>query len=186
VFSDGLGEYEVTPGGDVAITLVRGVSVLSRIDLPERPGHAGWPEETPWAQSPGPFEAMLAYMPHEGLRSAATVDAIERAADDVLVPLTGSTLRSALELPEPTAGFELEGEGLAFSAAKDSDDGAWVVLRCVNLVDQPREGTWRLGFPVREARVSRLDETPGEPLEVTGDRVAFRAGPREVVTVLVR
>jgi mannosylglycerate hydrolase len=186
VVSDGLGEYEVTPAGDVAVTLVRGVGVLSRIDLPERPGHAGWPEETPWAQSPGPFEAALAYMPHDGARTAATIDAIERAADDVLLPLTGATLRSALELPAPTAGFELEGEGLAFSAAKDSDDGEWIVLRCVNLLDEPRAGAWRLGFAIREARRSRLDETPGEALEVSEGRVRFTAGAREIVTVLVR
>ncbi|MDQ3998193.1 MAG: glycosyl hydrolase-related protein, partial [Gemmatimonadota bacterium] len=186
VFSDGLGEYEVTPAGDVAVTLVRGVGVLSRIDIPERPGHAGWPEETPWAQSPGPFEAILGFMPHDGVRTAATIDAVERAADDILLPLTGSTLRSALDIPQPTSGFELEGTGLAFSTAKDSDDGEWVVLRAVNLTDEPRAGSWRLGFPVAEARLSRLDETPGDQVEVLDRRVAFTAGPREIVTILAR
>jgi alpha-mannosidase len=186
VFSDGLGEYEVTPEGDIAITLVRGVGVLSRIDLPERPGHAGWPVETPWAQGPGPFDAVFGFMPHDGARTAATIEAIERAADDVLLPLTGSTLRSALRVPQPTSGLELEGEGLAFSTAKDSDDGEWVVLRCVNLVDEPRMGAWRVGFPVREARLSRLDETAGEELEIHDGRVPFAAGPRAIVTVLVR
>jgi alpha-mannosidase len=185
VFSDGLAEYEAIPSGDVAITLVRGVGVLSRIDLPERPGHAGWPEETPWAQSVGPFEAVLAFMPHDGRRTAATIDAIERAADDVLLPLTGSTLRSALAVPAPTAGFELEGEGLAFSAAKDSDDGEWIVLRAVNLTDEPRRGAWRLGFPASEARLSRLDETPADRLEIRDGRIEFAAGARAIVTVLV-
>jgi mannosylglycerate hydrolase len=186
VFSDGLAEYEVTSEGNVAVTLVRAVGVLSRIDLPERPGHAGWPEETPWAQGPGPLEAVFGFMPHDGTRTTATIDAIERAADDVLLPLTGSTLRSALQIPRPTAGFELEGEALAFSAAKDSDDGEWVVLRAVNLSDEPRQGAWRLGFPVSEARLSRLDETPGERLEVRDRHIRFGAGPREIVTVLVR
>jgi mannosylglycerate hydrolase len=186
VFSDGLGEYEVTPAGDVAITLVRGVGVLSRIDLPERPGHAGWPEETPWAQSPGPFEAVLGFMPHDASRTAPTIDAIEHAADDILLPLTGSTLRSALEVPQPTTGFELEGEGLAFTTAKDSDDGDWIVLRAVNLTDEPRRGTWRFGFPVREACLSRFDETPGDRVDVRDRWVSFEAGPREIVTLLVR
>jgi hypothetical protein len=186
VFSDGLGEYEVTPDGDVAITLARGVGVLSRVDLPERPGHAGWPEETPGAQGPWGTEAALGYLPHGGTRDAAIIDAIEHAADDVLLPLTGSTLRSALHVPAPTTGLELAGEGLAFSTAKDSDDGRWVVLRCVNLVNEPRDGSWRLGFPIREARLARLDETPGDPLPIVGDVVRFRAGPRALVTVLVR
>jgi alpha-mannosidase len=186
IYSDGLGEYEATPAGGVAITLVRGVGVLSRNDLPERPGHAGWPEETPWAQSPGPFEARFAYMPHGGVRDRGTVDLIERISDDVLLPLTGATLRSALMIPPPTVGIELEGEGLAFSAAKDSDDGRWMVLRCVNLLDEARAGTWRLGFRVHEARRARLDETPGESLDVTEGRVAFTAAPREIVTILLR
>jgi alpha-mannosidase len=125
-------------------------------------------------------------MPHDGARDHATVDLIERVADDVLVPLTGATLRSALAVPAPTVGIELEGEGLAFSAAKDSDDGRWMVLRCVNLLEEARVGAWRLGFPVREARGARLDETPAESLDVTEGRVAFTAGPREIVTVLVR
>jgi hypothetical protein len=186
VYSDGLAEYEATPGGGVAITLVRGVGMLSRNDLPERPGHAGWPEETPWAQSPGPFEARLAYLPHGGARDPATVDRIERIADDVLLPLTGETLRSALTVPAPTAGIALEGEGLAFSAAKDSDDGEWVVLRCVNLLDEARDGAWRLGFPVVEARRARLDETPADALGVDDGRVTFDARAREIVTILVR
>ncbi|MDQ3949868.1 MAG: glycosyl hydrolase-related protein, partial [Gemmatimonadota bacterium] len=134
----------------------------------------------------GPFEAVLAFMPHDGARTIATIDAIERVSDDVLLPLTGSTLRSALEIPQPTSGLELEGEGLAFCAAKDSDDGEWVVLRAVNLSDEPREGAWRLGFPVTEARRSRLDETPGDGREVHDRRVPFTAGPREIVTVLVQ
>jgi mannosylglycerate hydrolase len=174
------------PSGDVAITLVRGVGVLSRIDLPERPGHAGWPEETPWAQSVGPFEAALAFMPHDGGRTLATIDAVERAADDVLLPLAGSTLRSALAVAAPTAGLELEGVGLAFSAAKDSDDGEWIVLRAVNLTDESRPGAWRLGFPVSQARLSRLDETPADRLEIRDGRIEFKAGPRAVVTILVR
>jgi hypothetical protein len=42
------------------------------------------------------------------------------------------------------------------------------------------------GVPVAEARRSRLDETPGDPLTVVHNRVEFAAGPREIVTVLVR
>ncbi|MGH7663894.1 MAG: glycoside hydrolase family 38 C-terminal domain-containing protein, partial [Gemmatimonadaceae bacterium] len=95
VFSDGLAEYEVTPAGEVAITIFRGVDQLSRNDLPERPGHAGWPMNTPDAECLGPFAAELAFMLH-GARDSATIDSIERAADDFLHPLAGETLRSTL------------------------------------------------------------------------------------------
>ena len=185
VYSDGLAEYEATSDGGVLISLVRAVGALSRIDLPERPGNAGWPMETPDAQCRGPFAAELALKLHDA-RSPRTIDDIERAADDILLPLTGATLRSALELPEPVVGVELRGEGFAFGCAKESDDGEWMVLRCTNLIDEERAGSWRLGFPVTEARATRLDETPERAVEVLGPIVQFLAAPRETVTILVR
>jgi hypothetical protein len=80
----------------------------------------------------------------------------------------------------------LEGEGLALSAIKTSEDGAWLVLRCVNLTERTVAGAWTLGTPVREARASRLDETPGESVELRENRVSFVAPPRAIVTRLVR
>ena len=185
LFSDGLAEYEATARGEIAVTLVRAVGELSRADLPERPGHAGWPAPTPDAQSPGPFAGAFAIMPHGG-RSPEVLDAVERAADDVLTPLAGTTLRSALGLYAPAGRLELRGAGLAFSTAKESEDGEWLVLRCVNVTEQPAVGSWELGIPVREAWSARLDETPLERLHLTAGRIAFAAGAHQIVTVLVR
>lgn len=187
VYSDGLAEYEASPDGCVAITLVRAVGELSRHDLPERPGHAGWPSHTPAGQCRGPFEAALALRLHGGARDAATIDAVERTADDVLLPLVGDTLRSALACPDDVIGGSLEGEGLAFSALKESEDGTAIVARCVNLLDVPVRGAWHFGWDVAIAQRARLDETPLGPLEVQDARaVVFTAGPREVVTIIVR
>jgi hypothetical protein len=74
----------------------------------------------------GPFAAEVALFPH-GPRTGETIDLIERTADDVLLPLTGTTLRSAIADYPATAGLELEGRGLAFSSAKESEDGDWLV-----------------------------------------------------------
>jgi alpha-mannosidase len=183
IASDGLAEYEALDGA-VAITLLRAVGELSRNDLPERPGHAGWPVSVPLAQCLGPFEARFAYLVH-GPRTAETTAAIERATEDFLLPLTGTTLRSALALPEPTRGAELLGEGLAFSAVKESEDGKAIVLRCINLLDTPVDGRWSLAFPVRAAHLARLDETPLDSLDVAGREIAFVAHPRAVVTIRV-
>jgi alpha-mannosidase len=185
LFSDGLAEYEVRSDGAILVTLVRAVGALSRNDLPERPGHAGWPAPTPGAQCVGRYSARCALLLH-GARGPEVIDEIERAADDALLPLEGPTLRSAMELPPPLMGAELSGTGLAFSALKESEGGDWIVARCVNLLDEHVDGVWRFGRPVREARYARLDETPLEPLEVTADGVLFRAAPRAIVTVLVR
>ena len=185
LYSDGLAEYEAMSDGRVMVTLLRAVGELSRIDLPERPGNAGWPTPTPEAQCQGPFAAQFALMLHDA-RTTATIDDIERTADDVLLPLTGATLRSALAEPDALHGVALRGEGLAFSCAKEAEDGRGLVLRCVNLVDEERAGSWELGSAVREAWIARLDETPVAPLHPSGATIPFLAPARGVVTVVVR
>jgi len=185
IYSDGLGEYQSLDDGSVALTLLRAVGELSRNDLPERPGHAGWPARTPGAQELGRFRGRFAIFLH-GVRDDRTIDAIERTADDVLHPLAGHTERGMLGVPHPTSGVALRGAGLALSAIKTSEDGAWMVLRCVNLTEHDVSGEWVLGAPVREARHARLDETPGEPIAVHDRVVRIAASPRAIVTVLAR
>lgn len=184
LFSDGLTEYESLKDG-FAVTLLRSVGELSRSELRERPGHAGWPEPTPDAQCLGSFEAEFGLLLH-GPRTPETIDEIERAADDVLFPLVGETLRSALGVHATVHGVALEGRGLAFSSAKESEDGDSLVLRCVNLLDEECAGSWLLGRAPREASLARLDETPLAPLAVRNDVVPFQAPPRGVVTILIR
>jgi alpha-mannosidase len=183
IYSDGLAEYEITPAGGVAITLLRAVGELSRPDLPERPGHAGWPMPTPEAQSPGGFHASFAVLLHA--TGEAAQDLVERVADDVLLPLEGSTLRALVAVPADVTGVALDGEGLACSSIKQAEHGADIVLRCVNRRSHEVQGTWHFGFPVTVARRARLDETPLHALDLDGNRVSFRAGPREIVTILV-
>ncbi len=185
LFSDGLAEYEARTDGALLVTLVRGVGELSRNDLPERPGHAGWPSPTPGAQCLGVFEGKFAVMLH-GPRNDETIEAIERAADDVLNPMVGTTLRSALEVPAPVDGVCLVGDGLAFSAMKESEGGGWLVLRCVNLLERDVEGEWQLPFELVEAHLARLDETLIGDAKFDGRSVRFHAASRAIVTIVVR
>lgn len=184
LFSDGLPEYE-TESSAIVATVLRSVGELSRGELRERPGNAGWPAPTPEAQCLGYFEGTLSLMLH-GPRTSEVVDEIERAADDVLVPLIGETLRSALHTPPPLHGVALVGKGLSFSCARESENGEWLVLRCVNLLEEKITGSWRLGRTVREAHTARLDETPLARLKTRDDTIPFVAPPRGVVTILVK
>ena len=185
VISDGLTEYESLENGSIAVTLFRAVGELSRADLPERPGHAGWPAPTPNAQAIGPYSARLAVAMH-GADDWRTREQIERLADDILLPIRGETLRYDVDAPHRAGGLELDGEGLAFSAALPARAGGWTVLRCVNRRDVPTRGRWRFGRPISEAVRARLDESPETPLAVDGDGVAFGATAHEIVTILVR
>ncbi len=183
VVSDGLAEYEVLRDGSVAITLVRAVAELSRGDLPERPGHAGWPEPAPGAQCPGPFGAELAIFWHGG-DSTETRANIAATVDDVLLPLTGHTQRDLVTIPAPVKGLTLEGTGLVFSTLKESDDGRHIVARCVNVTGRPAAGAWILPQAVETAFAARLDETPGERLSPQGTRVPFVVSPHGIHTIL--
>ena len=185
LISDGLGEYEILDDGAIAVTLLRAVGALSRNDLPERPGHAGWPVPTPGAQCLGRYRAEFAILPH-GAENDVVVD-IERAAEDVLVPLRGWTVRSITRPMSPIAGLTLEGDALRFLSCKPGEDGDWTVLRCVNVTARSARGSWRCSWPLREARRARLDEHPEEALAVReGAVVDVQVAPRAVVTVLVR
>lgn len=184
LFGDGLTEYEMTPDATFAVTLTRSVGELSRHDLPERPGHAGYPVPTPLAQARGPFEAGFAMLLH-GPRTDTCRDTIERLADDVLLSLEGHPWRTAVSPPDVVAGVVLSGSGLACSAVKPSEDGAWIVLRCVNLLESPVRGAWHIGG-IGEARLARLDETPLGALAVEDGAVPFEAPPRAIVTILAR
>ena len=121
-----------------------------------------------------------------GARLPATIDAIEHASDDFLLPLVGCTLRSALAVPEPVEGVSLEGVGLAFSSLKESEDGEWLALRCVNLREEEVQGAWTVPFTISSVRLARLDETAIEEVSNSGRRIEFRAAPRAIVTLLVR
>jgi alpha-mannosidase len=184
LFSDGLAEYEAGPDGTLWITLLRAVSELSRHNLPERPGHAGYPVETPGAQSIGPFEAAFAFARH-GPPSDDVSAMIARIGDDVLQPLCGATWRTAISPPAAVPGIELGGDGLACTTIKESEDGEWIVLRCVNVLERVVQGEWRLEG-LREARFSRLDESPGVEAPVKDGGIAFKAAPRAIVTILAR
>jgi hypothetical protein len=186
VLADGLPEYEARPNGTVLVTLLRCFGQLSRADLSERPGHAGWPTPTPDAQCPGPFRARLGVQ-LIGPDALEQSGAIEPAAEEFHAPVLAQPLRSALAAPRPVPGPELVGDGLVFSAMKPSESGRGLVLRCYNALPRPVAGAWRLPWPVAAVERCRLDETPLRRVEVgsRGD-VPFEAEPREVVTLLVR
>jgi hypothetical protein len=185
VVSDGLAEVEPLDGG-IAVTLLRAIGELSRRDLPERPGHAGWPLAIPGAQGLGVHRARLGLLLHGG-PDADTLDAIERTADAVLLPLVGSTWRD-LESPVGTlAGVVLEGRGLRASSVTAAITRPGLRLRAVNLTEAPVAARWILpdDGPWESVRC-RLDETPTGAVALHGRALAFTAAARETVTHCVR
>jgi alpha-mannosidase len=186
VLSDGLPEYEVGSDGTILVTLLRAFGQMSREDMPERPGHAGWPTPTPDAQCLGPFRARLGVFPVEEPELDAR-ERIERTAERFHARPLALMRRSLLAIPEPVAGPTLVGEGLVFSTMKPAESGKGVVLRCYNALAAEAGGEWRIPWPVTSAELARLDETPLSALEVTtAGVIRFDAPPRAVVTHVLR
>jgi hypothetical protein len=185
LIADGLAEAEAH-NGCIALTLLRAIGALSRADLPERPGHAGWPAATPAAQSLGRFRARFGLLLHDAW-SAATLLRIEDAADDFLLPLAGATLRDYEGMVSEMQGVALEGDGLRVSAVTLSRDGSALLLRATNVTDTEAEGTWVMPHEgLWEVTPCRLDETPTGPARATSERIALHLGPRALATVCVR
>lgn len=167
VISDGLAECEVNCDG-IHVTLVRAIGELSRNDLPERPGHAGWPAPVPDAQSQGNFGAQLAVLAHGGWSDAALSE-IEIAADDVLLPLVGESFRLAPVAPCRIEGIALSGAALRLQALMPAQDGDGVVMRIVNLSESVQRGEIEIPYELCGA-----SEVQCRSAEASG---ALREGP---------
>ncbi len=188
VISDGLSDCEVGDSS-IHITLVRAIGELSRNNLPERPGHAGWPASVPNAQSHGEFGGTFAILVHGPWNDDILHD-IECAADDVLLPLEGESFRDAELVEQTIEGVALEGRALRLQAFMPAQSGDGVVARIVNLSDSHNRGTLRLPAVTTpayyETREVRLDETPLNEWNKVVGAIHLDLKPRAALTVQLR
>ena len=190
LFAPGFFEYEWTRDGALLFTALRSTGMLSRADLPTRPGHAGWTTETPAAQCLGEQRFDIALTPAGG----AVLDRPDELIalwEDAFLPLRPLWLRMAALDPaarDAMASAELEGAGLVLSAVKPAEQGSGIVLRCYNVLERPATGLWRMNWALQQAWRVRADECEPEELALAGDRrtVRFTAPAHGIVTIVVR
>jgi mannosylglycerate hydrolase len=149
VAAPGLPEAEVTPEGVVAITLVRSVGWLARMDLTTRPQPAGPVVETPGAQCQGPIVVQLALFVGEDPRRARDAELGLRAVAAGDAPL----------LPPDRALLTLEPREMLLSALKPADDGQGFVVRVLNPTGAAVEASLRVDTGLSGVESVRLDET---------------------------
>ena len=187
VLAPGFFEYELTEGGDLVVTILRAVGELSRNDLAERPGHAGWPTATPEAQCRGAERMQFAVHP---ITAPATRDGttLPTTWEDVFLPPRAVWLRQAPSLRLAAIDCTLGGEGIVFSALKPAERGDGIVLRCYNARRSAASGSCRLSIPLASAARVRADEQWLQELDIEENRrtVRFHAGAHEIVTLLLR
>jgi hypothetical protein len=182
VVHDGLPEYELVDleggaevgddesqptAGAVAVTLLRGVGVISAGPMAMRPLPAGPPTPTPAAQLHGPhrFDLVL----HVGDRDPYAV------ADDAFTPVLVARFPGSSGLGDPEAsGQALAVTGAEVSALCRRPDGRTEV-RVVNTTDAPTT-------VAIEGRTGELTDLAGRP---TGERFDTRTTlrPHQIATI---
>jgi len=174
VGAPGLPEAEVTPGGDVLVTLVRSVGALARIELRTRPLPAGPEMMAPGAQTQGHIGATVTL-------ARAAADA--RAAE---IGFRGVLAAEAPRVDADTSLLRLESQHSLLSACKPAQEGDRIVVRVLNPTDVPDDVTLHFGLDVRRARPVRIDEQPDEfYVEHHGRSVQFHVPPHALRTVRV-
>ena len=187
VVAPGLYEAEVTPEGTIALTIVRAVGWLARMDLARRPIPAGPGMPTPGAQCLGPVHATVALLPAGDPALARAVELGLRA-----VPAgpagPGGHEQGEPPLLEPGRSLlALSPGAIVLSALKPGEHGDGMVLRVLNPTDEVVEAVVDLGFPVETVRPVRLDEGTSDDGEVAreGDRIRLTVEPHRLRSVLV-
>jgi mannosylglycerate hydrolase len=174
VGAPGLPEAEVTPEGEMLVTLVRSVGALARIKLRTRPEPAGPEMMTPGAQTQGRVAATL---------TLARTAADARAAE---IGIRGVLGGDAPLMDADASLLELDSQHCMVSACKPAQDGERIVVRVLNPTDVPDDVTLRFGLDVRRARPVRLDELPDDfYVEHQGRDISFHVPPHAMRTVRV-
>ncbi len=178
-----LGNGELLEDGELAITLLRAIGLLSRNVHPYRDDPAGPQLATPAAQCLGPAEVSLAVMPHAG----SWLDAdLVGAAELYRHPVVHRPGSGGVDVrPRKVEGLSVQGPGVAMTSLRRRGD--WLELRLV--AETSQDTTALVGTadaPVTAARICDLLGHEGESLPVEDGvlRLAFR--PWQIVTVQLR
>ncbi|MBI4558074.1 MAG: hypothetical protein HY706_10880 [Candidatus Hydrogenedentes bacterium] len=181
IITDGLREYEVTQdySGSICITLLRAyelalTTVSKRWDV-----HP----EMKLSQCPGEHEFRYWIYPHKGRWDTGCVyEQVER----LCVPLEpAQTGVHKGDLPQRHGFMNLEGDNLAVSAIKRSEDGEGIVVRVFNPTDSARQGRLTFARKIKHAEDVTLEEIGKKKLSTTGKSVRFRLGRKKIGTFKV-
>ncbi len=189
ILNKGLPEYEVTPEGEVRLTLLRSVGWLSRNDLEVRDGHAGPELATPEAQCQGRQVFEYAVVPYEESWQKA---GIYHEAEEYWLPLEARAMQRKEDAPgppprsAPESLLKIDGENVVLTCFKKSEDREGLILRFFNASEEETQATLRFGVPVSVAYRTNLNEEIVEELAPRNNRLQLTLGGAKIETLFVK
>ena len=203
VFTAGAHEYEHLEGGVLAFTLLRATGVISRNSDGRFTNGDTWlaPENQCLRAMEGRLAAAF-FAPGEDHRAFALAKTFRvpvlawgtacdfRKFSGGRPAVQDSGLAELFYLPDQNPGLQVphrqslarvEGPGLAVTALKRAEDGQGLILRVVNLSDQPVEGSIACKGTLIPASLN--EEARGEPCQ---DQLRRRFGPKEIFTLRIQ
>jgi len=183
----GLPEYEVTPKGEIIVTLVRSVGYLGSPDARTIRGGAGPMFETPEAQCQGELIYRMALIPLAG-DGVQTGEAWQRAAEHHL-PVRAIQMRKhegTMPLVHSFISLDTTGSPIVLSAAKRTEGRDGTVLRCFNPTESEHSVTLQVDQPIKEAYILDLEENRKEPIQIAGPDnrgLTLNFKPKQIITI---
>jgi len=178
VSAPGLLETEVTESGELLVTVLRAMNLLSDV-LPNR-GPAGPVMRIPDGQCLRTIRTRLALIPY------GEAELLPGMAREAVVPLKAVEAGDEPAWPAGVPLLEAGPDPVVVSSIKPAESGDGVVIRLWNPGATSTTAWLRLGPDVGEVVSVRLDEQPdGLPLDVAGGRVLVPISARGVRTVVV-
>lgn len=193
IFNQGLPEFETwndpDNGAIFAMTLLRSVDWLSRDDFPSRKNtNAGPSIHTPNAQCYGRHTFRYAVVPYAGDVLQAQ---IKDESDRYRVPCPGHQGVADGMIPGGASFLEKTSPVVSITAIKLAEHGQGLVVRLVNLSEEPVVENLKSGLPVLDATKVGLREEPmtifRDDASVThgGMQVSIPLAPCEIATVIL-
>jgi mannosylglycerate hydrolase len=180
-------EFEILPGGAIALTLIRSVGWLARYDLLTRVGDVGPHIFTPEAQCLGEHVFHYAIFPHNG---EASEDKAHAQAFSHNLRLRAVLKTDPGALPDEMSFFSLSSEDHAnvfrLSALKRSEDGKGVIVRFFNTTEREIKGRLSSHWPPARVFRTNLNEEEQEEMNISESAVEFEARRKEIVTIKLK
>ncbi|MBW2144103.1 MAG: hypothetical protein JRG75_06885 [Deltaproteobacteria bacterium] len=185
IFNKGLPEYEATPDGTIALTLLRSVGWLSQDDLSSRERLAGPKIPVPDAQCMGEHIFEYALVTQPGSWKAAP---LYREENQYSISLKYLNIhRQEGTLPPKLSFLRIKPDELMVSAVKKAYSDNDLIIRLFNPTGKFLKGRVGILHGIKQAWLADLNEEKKKKIPVRKDGMAFvEVGPKKIVTVRLK